>query len=207
MIYEIRTYRLKPRTVPDFMKAFGEAYENGRKQLSPLAAFFYSEVGPLNEVIHIWPYADIGERDAVRAEAVETGVWPPHVHEMIHAMNSEIYRPFPFMTEFLSGEHGPLFEYRYYTVHPHTMPGIIKGWEDAIDARNELSPCAMAMHTDVGDLNKYIHIWPYKSFDHRQQVRDEGIAKGVWPPKGSPKGAIITQDNKLLLAPNFSPLR
>lgn len=207
MIYEIRTYRLKPRTVPDFMKAFGEAYENGRKQLSPLAAFFYSEVGPLNEVIHIWPYADIGERDAVRAEAVETGVWPPHVHEMIHAMNSEIYRPFPFMTEFLSGEHGPLFEYRYYTVHPHTMPGIIKGWEDAIDARNELSPCAMAMHTDVGDLNKYIHIWPYKSFDHRQQVRDEGIAKGVWPPKGSPKGAIITQDNKLLFAPDFSPLR
>ena len=207
MIYEIRTYRLKPRTVPDFMKAFGEAYENGRKKLSPLAAFFYSEVGPLNEVIHIWPYADIGERDAVRAEAVETGVWPPHVHEMIHAMNSEIYRPFPFMTEFLSGEHGPLFEYRYYTVHPNTMPGIIKGWEDAIEARNELSPCAMAMHTDVGDLNKYIHIWPYKSFDHRQQVRDEGIAKGVWPPKGSPKGAIITQDNKLLFAPDFSPLR
>lgn len=207
MIYEIRTYRLKPRTVPGFMKAFGEAYENGRKQLSPLAAFFYSEVGPLNEVIHIWPYADIAERDAVRAEAVRSGVWPPHVHEMIHAMNSEIYRPFPFMTEFLSGEHGPLFEYRSYTVHPHTMPGIIKGWEDAIEARSELSPCAMAMHTDVGDLNKYVHIWPYKSFEHRMQVRDESVAKGVWPPKGSPKGAIITQDNKLLFAPDFSPLR
>ena len=146
-------------------------------------------------------------RDAVRAEAVRSGVWPPHVHEMIHAMNSEIYRPFPFMTEFLSGEHGPLFEYRYYTVHPHTMPGIIKGWEDAIEARSELSPCAMAMHTDVGNLNKYVHIWPYKSFEHRMQVRDEGVAKGVWPPKGSPKGAIITQDNKLLFAPDFSPLR
>ena len=32
MIYEVRTYRLKPRMVPSFLDAFGEAYENGRKQ-------------------------------------------------------------------------------------------------------------------------------------------------------------------------------
>jgi len=207
MIFEVRTYRLKPRMVPGFIDAFGEAYENGRKQLSELAAFFYTEVGPLNEVMHIWKYDDLGQRDQVRAAAVESGVWPPKVTEMVYQMNTEIFRPFPFMTEFLSGEHGPLFEYRYYAVNPGTMPGIIKGWEDAIEARNELSPCAMGMYTDVGDINKYVHIWPYKSFEHRQQVRDESVAKGVWPPKGSPKGAIITQDNKLLMAAPFSPLR
>lgn len=207
MIYEVRTYRLKPRMVPEFIKVFGEAYENGRKQLSPLAAFFYSEIGPLNEVIHIWPYKDVAERDAVRAEAVKTGVWPPAVTDMIHHMNSEIFKPFPFFDAFLSGDQGPLFEYRYYMVNNGTMPGIIKGWEDSIGPRQELSPCAMAMHTDLGDLNKYIHIWPYKSFEHRQQVRDEATAKGIWPPKGSPKGALVTQDNKLLLAAPFSPLR
>jgi hypothetical protein len=207
MIYEVRTYRLKPRMVPGFIEAFGKAYENGRKQLSPLAAFFYSEVGPLNEVMHIWAYKDLAEREAVRAEAIATGVWPPAVSDMIHQMNSEIFKPFPFMGEFMSGEHGPLFEYRYYSVHNGTMPGIIKGWEDAIGARSSLSPCAMAMHTDVGDINKYVHIWPYESFEHRAQVRAEGVATGVWPPKGSPKGAIITQDNKLLMAPSFSPLR
>ncbi|MBT3400752.1 MAG: NIPSNAP family protein [Rhodospirillaceae bacterium] len=207
MIYEVRTYRLKPRMVPAFIKAFGEAYENGRKQLSPLAAFFYSEVGPLNEVMHIWAYKDLAEREAVRTEAVATGVWPPAVTEMIHEMNSEVFTPFPFMGEFLSGEQGPLFEYRYYTVNNGTMPGIIKGWEDAIGPRCELSPCAMAMHTDLGNLNKYVHIWPYESFEHRAQVRADGVAKGVWPPKGSPKGAIVTPDNKLLLAPAFSPLR
>ncbi len=207
MIYEVRTYRLKPRTLPGFIEAFGDAYENGRNQLSPLAAFLYTEVGPLNEVMHIWPYESQDERERVRTEAVASGVWPPAVSDMIHQMNSEIFKPFPFMTEFLSGEHGPLFEYRYYAVHNGTMPDIIKGWEDAIDARQELSPCAMAMHTEHGDLNKYVHIWPYKSFEHRQQVRDEGVAKGVWPPRKSPKGAIITQDNKLLFAAPFSPLR
>ncbi len=207
MIYEVRTYRLKLRMVPQFLETFEKAYENGRKQLSPLAAFFYSEVGPLNEVIHIWPYENLAEREAVRAEATKTGVWPPDVTDMIHEMKVEIFNPFPFMTEFLSGEHGPLFEYREYAVHAGTIPGIINGWKDAIEARNALSPCAMAMHTEIGGLNKYVHIWPYKSFEHRAEVRAEGVAKGIWPPKGSPKGAIITQDNKLLLAPAFSPLR
>jgi hypothetical protein len=206
MIYEVRTYRLKPQMVPGFIEAFGEAYENGRKQLSELAAFFTSEVGPLNEVTHIWKYDSLGQREEIRAKAAASGVWPPKVTNMIHQANSEIFRPFPFMTEFLSGQHGPLFEYRYYTVNPGTMPGIIKGWEDAIEARKELSPCAMGMYTDLGDINKYVHIWPYKSFEHRQEVRAEGLAKGVWPPKGSPKGAIVTQDNKLLFAAPFSPL-
>jgi len=77
MIYEVRTYRLKLRMVREFMKSFEAAYENGRKQLSPLAAFFYSEVGPLNEVIHIWPYESFEHRAQVRADGVAKGVWPP----------------------------------------------------------------------------------------------------------------------------------
>ena len=39
MIYEVRTYRLKPRGVPEFIKIFGKAYEK-RKNLSKLSAFF-----------------------------------------------------------------------------------------------------------------------------------------------------------------------
>ena len=68
MIYEVRSYRLKPRAVPGFIEAFGEAYEH-RKQLSKLAAFFYTEIGPLNQVIHIWPYESLAERDSIRADA------------------------------------------------------------------------------------------------------------------------------------------
>ena len=39
MIYEMRTYDLKPRTSAEFIKRFGAAYEKRRK-LSQLAAFW-----------------------------------------------------------------------------------------------------------------------------------------------------------------------
>ncbi len=69
--------------MPSFLDAFGEAYER-RQKFSKLAAMFFTEIGPLNEVIHIWPYADTAERDKVRAEAVKAGVWPPKVTRLLY---------------------------------------------------------------------------------------------------------------------------
>ena len=206
MIFEVRSYRLKPRTQPDFIKAFGEAYEK-RKEFSPLAAFFYTEIGPLNEVIHIWPYESVAERDRIRGEAVKAGVWPPKVTDCIQDMKSETYVPFPFIGDFGTGKMGPVFEWREYIVNPGMMPGVMKGWEEALPARREVSPLAIAMHTDAGVLNKYVHIWPYKSLAHRAEVRDEVGKKGIWPPKGSPKGGLRYQDNKIVFAAPFSPLQ
>ena len=57
MIYEIRTYDLRPGSVPEVIKRFGEGYEH-RTKYSELAAFWYTEIGPLNQIIHIWPYED-----------------------------------------------------------------------------------------------------------------------------------------------------
>ena len=61
MIYEFRTYTLHPRTLPEFLKRWTDALEP-RLKLSPLAAFWYTEIGPLNQVIHVWPYENVLER-------------------------------------------------------------------------------------------------------------------------------------------------
>ena len=76
MIYEFRTYTLKPRTLPEFLKRFGEALPP-RLALSKLAAFWYTEIGPLNQVLHVWSYENVLERSRIRAEAVKMGIWPP----------------------------------------------------------------------------------------------------------------------------------
>ena len=52
MIIEMRTYALQPGTVAAFEERFAQGLP-GRAQVSPLAAFWHTEVGPLNRVIHI----------------------------------------------------------------------------------------------------------------------------------------------------------
>ena len=70
MIYEFRTYDLEPRSV----EQFGEntkAKLDGRLKLSPLGGFWYTEMGPLNQVVHIWPYEDANHRSDITSKAVK----------------------------------------------------------------------------------------------------------------------------------------
>ena len=50
MIYEFRTYDLKPRSVPEFEKRSGAKLKEGRLDYSTLFGFWYTEAGPLNQV-------------------------------------------------------------------------------------------------------------------------------------------------------------
>src|SRR5438132_397431 len=77
MIFEMRTYRLQPGSVPEVEKRFAEALTE-RVKVSPLGAFFHTEVGPLNHIIHIWPYKDAADRFRGRDEARASGAWPPN---------------------------------------------------------------------------------------------------------------------------------
>ena len=205
MIYEFRTYDLQPRMVPEFEKRAAEKIKEGRQDYSQLFGFWYTEAGPLNQVVHIWPYADMNERLAIRAKAVEDGVWPPDSAHLVNEMRSEIFLPAPFMKNRGAAKLGPVYEMRIYTYAPGDIPNVIAKWSEHIEAREEFSPLVGAWHSELGGLNVWIHMWAYESYDHRAEVRAETRAKGVWPPPGGI--APLKQENKLLLPMSFSPLQ
>ena len=134
MIYEIRTYQIAPGSLAEVEKRFGDAYQY-RKKYSELTAFLHTEVGPLNEIVHIWGYKDLADRARVRGESSKEANWPPKIQEFIVKMNSEVLVPFPFLPEILPGKLGPVFELRYYNIKPGTLPDLMKRWEPAIAAR------------------------------------------------------------------------
>jgi hypothetical protein len=205
VIYEIRTYRITPGSLPEVEKRFGEAYEY-RKKYSELTAFLHTEVGPLNEIVHIWGYEDLAERAKVRAEAAQNPNWPPKLGEFITEMRSELVTPFSFVPKITPGKVGPVFELRYYTLKPGMLPEMVKGWESKLEGRLKYSPLVLAGPVEFGKANGFIHIWAYSSMDERMKVRDQARKDGAWPPPSSP-GRLLTQENKILLPSDFSPLQ
>jgi hypothetical protein len=205
MIYEFRTYTLKVGSVAEVEKRFGEAYEY-RKKYSPLAAFLHTEVGPLNQIVHIWGYNDLAERAKVRAEASKEANWPPKIQEFIRKMRSEIIAPFSFVPAPQPGRMGPVYEIRYYTLKAGTLPATAEGWAAKLPERTKLSPIVLAGGVEFGKANGFVHIWAYQSMDQRMQIRDEARKKGVWPPGGG-GDRLISQQNKIVLPSAFSPLQ
>ena len=95
MIFEMRTYRLQPGSVPEAEKRFGEALTE-RVKVSPLGAFFHTEVGPLNHIIHIWAYKDANERARIREESRKDGTWPPATRGMFVKQENMLVVPASF---------------------------------------------------------------------------------------------------------------
>ncbi len=205
MIYEFRTYALKPRSLAEVEKRFGEAYEY-RKKYSPLAAFWHTEIGPLNEIIHVWAYADLTERARIRAEAAKDPNWPPKIREFVIDQDVEVVTPFSFLPDIMPGTVGPIFEIRRYSLTPGSLPSIMKRWEGSIGERMKLSPVVLAGGVEFGGANRFIHIWAYKSMDQRLAIREQARKAGVWPPPGG-GDELLAQTTKIVMPSSFSPLQ
>ncbi|MDE0719178.1 MAG: NIPSNAP family protein [Dehalococcoidia bacterium] len=205
MIYEVRTYVLKPGSVATFEENFAAALPH-REKYSKLGAFWHTEIGPLNQVIHVWPYESVEERNSIREEAGKDPNWPPkNDPDMYVSMNSEIFNPAPFMRP-LGGNQalGSIYEMRSYTYKVGSINKVIDIWADAVPAREEFSPLAAAMYTDVGGLNKWVHIWAYEDLDQRKNVRAEAIKTPTWPPPT--REFLVSQENKIMVPSSFSPM-
>ena len=205
MIYEIRTYGLKVGSLAEVEKRYGEAYEH-RKKYSELFGFFHTEIGPLNEIIHIWNYESMEERTRIRAAAAKDANWPPKIQEFITRMSSEIVMPFPFVAAPKPGTYGPYYEFRQYEMKAGTLPDLLKRWEPKLPGRLGLSPIALAGHVEFGTANRFIHIWPYPSLDARGATRKKAVAEGLWPPGGG-ADTLVAQATKIVMPSVFSPMQ
>jgi hypothetical protein len=208
MLYEVRTYTLRPGTVAEFEERYAKRLPL-REQHSKLGAFWHTEVGTLNQVIHVYPYDDLQHRTAVRnAMAQDTArAQMPGGREFIVAQEAEIMVPASFMHPLGSRDYGTgnIYEMRIYTFAPGDIPKVLDAWAKAIEAREKFSPLAACWTSELGGLNKFAHTWVYKDLNERARIRDEARKAGVWPPQAGVRP--IHQENKLLVAAAFSPVR
>ena len=212
MIYEMRTYDLRPGMVPEAEKRFAEAYER-RKEHSELVAFWHTIMGPLNQVVYVWAYENLAHRARARAAAAKEPNWPPGLAAFSAAQRSEILIPAPGSPELKPGKVGPIFEMRTYTLAPGELPVAIENWEKALPGRNALKPACAVWYTEVGTLDQWIHIWPYDSLEQRTEIRKQALATGNWPPAtmarndGRRACVYTARENKILMPASFSPIQ
>ena len=100
MIYEMRTYRMKVGAVPAYLKLVAdEGIEVQKGHLGQLVGYFSSEIGPLNEIVHVWAYADLADRSERRARHAADPRWQaflPKIQALIDTMESKILLPAAF---------------------------------------------------------------------------------------------------------------
>ncbi|EMD32643.1 hypothetical protein CERSUDRAFT_58176 [Gelatoporia subvermispora B] len=97
-VFELRTYQLNPGTLLQWEQAWRRGIEARRKLLAPVGAWF-SQVGRLHQVHHMWQYPDLQTRKEMREQAWKLDGWSETVSktaEYSMLMDSIILVPLPY---------------------------------------------------------------------------------------------------------------
>ncbi|KAK0183168.1 hypothetical protein PV327_001235 [Microctonus hyperodae] len=97
-IYEIRSYRLRPGTMIEWGNNWARAINHRRNNDEPFAGYF-SQIGRLYNVHHIWCYKDLQSRKETRESAWRSPGWDECVAytvPLIREMHCRILRPTSF---------------------------------------------------------------------------------------------------------------
>jgi hypothetical protein len=207
MIYEIRTYTLKPGSVPEYEKRFAEALQP-RLKYSQLYGMWHTEIGPLNQIVHIWGYETLQQRADTRVAASKdsSGKWPPDTNDLVVTQESDILVPIKGMHHHSGvNELGGLYELRMYTYGSGATTSVAETFAERYPKRHEVYPVGGIWTSDLGNLNRLYQLFPYKNWDHRDEVRTELREKQIWPPHSEARP--VAQLVRHMVPAAFSPLR
>lgn len=99
MIVEKRTYTFHPGKLQEFLTLYEKEGLPIHTRYLPLVGYFTTEIGTLNQVITMWGYADMAERDERRARLYADPEWiafGPKTTPLIQTMETQILRPTSF---------------------------------------------------------------------------------------------------------------
>lgn len=100
MIIEERIYTCRAgqaRRYTEMYAAEGLAIQ--RPILGHLVGYFTTEFGPLNQVVHLWAYADLADREERRARLLVLPAWIEYaakVQPLVLTQENKILLPTPF---------------------------------------------------------------------------------------------------------------
>jgi hypothetical protein len=80
MIIDHRTYTVAHGRMEEYLERYRRiALPIQQRHLGRLIGFFVSDIGPLNQVVHIWAYGSIADREARRARMAADPEWQEFV--------------------------------------------------------------------------------------------------------------------------------
>ena len=75
MVHEMRTYTIKVGKLQEYLHLFEEVGLPIISKYSQLVGFWYTEIGELNQIVHIWAYDSLDVRQERRSALYQDQEW------------------------------------------------------------------------------------------------------------------------------------
>jgi hypothetical protein len=100
MIVDVRTYTLVPRKTPRYLELFEKhALPVMQRHGLELVGYYTSQIGALNQVVHLWRYESLADLERKRAARDADPAWGAYLamtEGMVMMQENKIMRPTAF---------------------------------------------------------------------------------------------------------------
>ena len=212
MIYELRTYTLKPGTLGDMVKAASTVSHPIRKDdYGKLEGYWVTEIGPLNQVMHLWSYSDLNERTRLRAELAKNARWNSEYTPLIRPllMRQDIRLLNAIIAPVAPASSGNVYELRNYRAK---TGGAVRQWLDiftgALEHRQKYSKIVGLWQTEASQPNEVCHLWAYPDLNARAKARGDAANDPGWKEFLGKSGGFLEEMHSTIMLPApHSPLK
>lgn len=94
MYFEMRTYTIRPGRIGAYMDHFESVGLPILQRYAELVGYWFTDIGELNQVIHIWRYDSLDQRALKRKALYDDAEWKtdflPKALEMLEKQESKI---------------------------------------------------------------------------------------------------------------------
>ena len=102
MLVELRTYTTHPGKLGEYLALYeAEGLAVQKRILGRMVGYYRSEIGALNQVVHLWAYTDLVERAERRQALLADPDFKAYVKKMLPLLvsqESRVLAPAPFFT-------------------------------------------------------------------------------------------------------------
>jgi NIPSNAP len=211
MIHELRIYTVKPGTIGEVAKNAGEVGRAIRgDDYGKLEGYWMTEIGPLNQVCHLWSYKDLNERARLRGELAKNERWNKEYVPLIRAnlVRQDIRLLNPIVGINKPASTGNVYEMRYYRMRPGAVKEWVGNFTAALPVREKYSKIVGLWNTEAGQPNEVVHIWAYPDLNARAAARGGAVKDPGWQEFLKKGGGLIEEMNCMIMLPaNHSPLK
>ena len=90
MLVEQRTYTTHPGKYRDYLALYEqEGLAVQARILGRMVGYYYTDLGELNQIVHLWAYQDLNERAERRAALMKDAQWRAYVAKMLPLLQKQ----------------------------------------------------------------------------------------------------------------------
>src|SRR5262249_52506308 len=150
---------LKQGTLPEVVKAASTVSLDIRKDdYGKLEGYWFTEIGPLNQVVHLWSYKDLNDRARLRSELAKNARWNNEYIPLTrpHLIRQDIRFMNALRAPVLPASGSNVYELRNYRTRPGAVPQWTQLFTKALEHREKYSRIVGLWTVEAPQINEVL---------------------------------------------------